>query len=71
MMFEELVDLDEKRLVALDVLMRQKDRVAKAYNKKFKSKTFNLEDLVWKVILLMDKKYRTLGKWSPNLEMAI
>ncbi|XP_045810928.1 uncharacterized protein LOC123905369 [Trifolium pratense] len=68
MMFDELVDLDEERLRALDTLTRQKERVAKAYNKKVKSKTFDVGNLVWKVILPMDKKDRVLGKWSPNWE---
>ncbi|CAJ2646963.1 unnamed protein product [Trifolium pratense] len=68
MMFDELVDLDEERLRALDTLSRQKERVAKAYNKKVKSKTFEVGNLVWKVILPMDKKDRVLGKWSPNWE---
>lgn len=40
MMLDELVDLDEKMLTLLDVLIRQKERVAKAYNKKVKVKTF-------------------------------
>lgn len=61
-MFDELVDLDEERLDALDVLMRHKERMAKAYNKKVKFKTFSLGDLVWKVILPMDQKDRTLSK---------
>ncbi|PNY14157.1 retrotransposon protein putative unclassified [Trifolium pratense] len=68
MMFDELVDLDEERLRALDTLSRQKERVAKAYNKKVKSKAFDVGELVWKVILPMDKKDRILGKWSPNWE---
>ncbi|CAJ2655544.1 unnamed protein product [Trifolium pratense] len=68
MMFDELVDLDEERLRAFDTLSRQKERVAKAYNKKVKSKTFDMGNLVWKVILPMDKKDRVLGKWSPNWE---
>ena len=34
-----------------------------------KSKTFNLGDLAWKVILPMDQKDRILGKWSPNWEI--
>ena len=33
-----------------------------------KSKLFVQGDLVWKVILLMDKKNRILGKWSPSWE---
>lgn len=63
-MFEELAQLDEDRLTALDVLVRQKKRVTKAYNKRVKSKTFNEDDLVWKVILSMDWKDRILGKLS-------
>ena len=66
MILDELVDLDEERLMALDILTRQKERVAKAYNKKVKSKLFAQGDLVFKVILPMDKKNRVLGKWSPS-----
>jgi len=68
MMLDELVDLDEERLTTLEVLTKQKERVAKAYNKKVKSKLFSQGDLVWKVILPMDKKNQTLGKWSPSWE---
>jgi len=39
--------------------------VAKAYNKKVKSKVFVQRDLVWKVILPMDKKNQILGKCLP------
>jgi len=70
MMLDELVDLDEERLTALDVLLRQKVRVAKAYNKKVKSKSFNVGDLVWKVLLPMEKKDKVLGIWSPNWEVS-
>ncbi|KAK2397321.1 hypothetical protein QL285_058904 [Trifolium repens] len=45
MMMDELVDLDEERLRALDVLIRQKERIAKIYNKKVKSKVFDVGDL--------------------------
>ncbi|XP_039686367.1 uncharacterized protein [Medicago truncatula] len=68
MVMDELTDLDEERLTALEVLARQKENVAKAYNKKVKSKFFAQEDLVWKVILSMDKKDRALGKCSPGWE---
>jgi len=40
MILNKLVDLGEERLIALDFLIRQKERVAKAYNKKVKSKLF-------------------------------
>lgn len=63
---DELVNLDEERLTALDMLIRQYDRVAKTYNKKVKPKAFLVYYLVWKAILLMDKKDRFLGKLSPN-----
>ncbi|XP_050875686.1 uncharacterized protein LOC127079331 [Lathyrus oleraceus] len=68
MMLDELVDLDEERLNALELLKRQKKRVENSYNKKVKIKSFSPEDLVWKVILPMDRKDRTLGKWSPKWE---
>jgi hypothetical protein len=65
MILDELVDLDEERLMALEVLTKQKERVAKAYNKKVKSKLFAQGDLVWKVILPMDKKSRVSGNGLP------
>ncbi|XP_039683800.1 uncharacterized protein [Medicago truncatula] len=68
MVMDELIDLNEERLTALEVLARQKERVAKVYNKKVKSKLFTQGYLVWKVILPMDKKDRVLGKWSPSWE---
>jgi hypothetical protein len=68
MMMDELVDLDEERLCALDLIKRQKERVEKFYNKKVKFKTFLIGDLVWKVILPIDRKDRLMGKWSPKWE---
>ena len=38
MMFDELADLDEERLVAMETLTRQKERVAKVYNRKVREK---------------------------------
>lgn len=68
MMFDELVDLDEERLAAMETLTRQKERVAKVYNRKVREKTFTIDVYVWNVILPMDRRYRTLGKWSPKWE---
>lgn len=68
MMLDEMVDLDEERLATLNTLIRQKEQVAKAYNKKVKSKAFSSGDYVWKVILHTDQRDRTPGKWSPNWE---
>ncbi|XP_050909043.1 uncharacterized protein LOC127122802 [Lathyrus oleraceus] len=68
MMTDELVDVDEERMLALESLRSQKEKVARAYNKKVKGKMFAVDDLVWRVILPMDRKDRVLGKWSPNWE---
>ena len=46
--------------------MKTKRRCCKRYNKKVKSKSFIVGDLVWKVLLPTDKKDKVLGKWSPN-----
>ena len=67
-MLDEMVDLDEERLATLDVLIRQKEQIARAYNKTVKSKVFSFGDYVWKVILSMDQRDKALGKWSPNWE---
>ncbi|XP_050877488.1 uncharacterized protein LOC127081260 [Lathyrus oleraceus] len=48
LMFDELTNLDEERLAAIDVLIRQKARVAKVYNKRIKMKTYAINDYVWK-----------------------
>ncbi|XP_057452239.1 uncharacterized protein LOC130744063 [Lotus japonicus] len=68
MMLDEMVDLDEERLLALDMLIRQKERIVRAYSKKVKSRSFIRGDYVWKVILPMDKRNRNYGKWAPNWE---
>lgn len=58
--------MDEEIMIALDMLIYKNERVSKAYNKKVKHKAFLVDELVWKVILPMDKKDIILGKWSPN-----
>lgn len=65
---DKLADLDEERLITLDVLIRQKECVAKAYYRKVKSKVFLARDYRWKVILPMDRRDKALGKYSPNWE---
>nr|KYP72165.1 Transposon Ty3-G Gag-Pol polyprotein [Cajanus cajan] len=68
LMYDELIFLDEERLIALQSLVQQKERVEKSYNKKVKAQRFRVGDLVLKVILPMDQKSRYLGKWSYNWE---
>ena len=68
MMMNELVDLDEERMLALEVLRIQKERIAGAYTKRVRGKVFSNDNLVWKVILPRDRKNKLLGKWSPHWE---
>ena len=48
--------------------MIQKNKVAQAYNKQVRRKSFEEGELIWKVVLLIGSKDRELGKWSPNWE---
>nr|KYP40123.1 hypothetical protein KK1_038551 [Cajanus cajan] len=67
-MYDELISLEEERLIALQNLVQQKERVEKSYNKRVKAQQFRVGDLVLKVILPIDQKSRYLGKWSYNWE---
>ncbi|GKV32763.1 hypothetical protein SLEP1_g41344 [Rubroshorea leprosula] len=67
-MILELEDLEGMRLMALDRLQTHKLKVARAYNKRVKSISLAVGDLVWKVILPPGKKDPRFGKWSPNWE---
>nr|KYP75515.1 hypothetical protein KK1_008254 [Cajanus cajan] len=65
-MYDELISLDEERLIAVQNLVQQKEKVERAYNKRVKIQRFRVGDLVLKVILPIDQKSRYLGKWSYN-----
>ncbi|GKV15421.1 hypothetical protein SLEP1_g26217 [Rubroshorea leprosula] len=67
-MILELEDLEGMQLTALDKLQMQKLKMARAYNKRVKSRSLAEGDLVWKVILPPGKKDPKFGKWSPNWE---
>jgi hypothetical protein len=51
---------------ALGEMEREKLRVARAYNKRVKEKSFYVGDLVWKTIFPIGSKSNKFGKWSPN-----
>jgi hypothetical protein len=55
-------------LKALKKMEKDKARVAKTYNKKVKSKSFQVGELVWQIILPTGSKSNQFGKWSPNWE---
>ena len=53
---------------ALKEIEKDKLWVARAYNKKVKSKFFQVGDLVWKTILPLGMKSNKFGKWSRSRE---
>ena len=66
LMMDNIDEVIDVRLKALKEIERDKGRVAKAYNKKVKSKSFQVGELVSKTILLIGSKSNQFGKWSPN-----
>ena len=65
-MMMELEAFDGKRLQVLDHIMIQKKKVAWAYNKRVRRKSFEEGELVWKVVLPIGVKDKEFGKWSHN-----
>ena len=68
-MLVELDDIDEQQIAALNSIMIQKKKVAFAYNKRIKPRSFSMGDMVWKVILPPRTKDHFLGKWSLDWEV--
>ena len=68
MMYDKLNVLDEERLIALENIIRQKEKVAKHYKSiiKGEEKIFSNWRSGLEVILPIDKKWKVIGKWSPN-----
>ncbi len=67
-MADEWEDLVQSRLRALAKVTRDKERVARHYNKKVVPKDFSEGELVWKLILPIGTRDSKFGKWSPNWE---
>ena len=67
-MMDNIDEVTYVRLKALKETKKDKARVAKAYNKKVRSKSFQVGELVWKTILPIGSKSNQFGKWSPNWE---
>jgi hypothetical protein len=68
LMMDNIDEVTDVRLKALKEIEKDKAQVAKAYNKKVKSKSFQVGELVWKTILPIRSKSNQFGKWSPNWE---
>jgi hypothetical protein len=69
LMVDRLDEASDERIKALGEIERDKLRVARAYNKRVKEKSFQVGDLIWKTILSIGSKSNKFGKWSPNWEV--
>ena len=68
LMMDRIDEVPEERFKALREIEKEKLRVAKAYNKRVREKSFQIGDLVWKTILPLGTKDNKFGKWSPSWE---
>jgi hypothetical protein len=68
LMMDNIDEVTDKCLDALEAIQNDKRRVARAYNKRVKAKSFQVGDLVWKTILPIGSKSNKFGKWSPSWE---
>jgi hypothetical protein len=69
-MMDNIDEVTDKRVIALGAIEMDKIMVARAYNKKGKAKSFQVGDLVWKIILPLRNKDRKFGKWLPSWECS-
>ena len=64
-MMDNINEVTDKRMKALKEIEKDKLRVARAYNKKVKGKSFQVGDLVWKTILPLGIKSNKLVNGRP------
>jgi hypothetical protein len=60
-MMDNIDEVTDKSIEALEEIEKDKRRVARAYNKKVKAKSFQVGDLVWKTILPIGSKSNKFG----------
>jgi hypothetical protein len=68
LILDRLDEVSDERVKTLGEIERDKLRVAKAYNKRVKEKSFQVGDLVWKMILPIGSRSSKFRKWSLNWE---
>ena len=68
LMMDNIDEVSDKRMQALQEIEKDKLRVARVYNKKVRAKSFQVGELVWKTILPLGTKSNKFGKWSPSWE---
>ena len=67
-MCQELELADDDKIMALENIKMNKEKVAKSYTEKVKRKQFTKGDIIWKAILPIGTKDPRFGKWYPNWE---
>jgi hypothetical protein len=67
-MMGKIDDVHESRFKALEEIEKEKIKIAKAYNKCVMEKSFQLGDLVWKMILPLGTRSSKFRNWSPSWE---
>ncbi|XP_062006042.1 uncharacterized protein LOC133723241 [Rosa rugosa] len=67
-MWQEHEDLSGQRLEALDNLVMEKQRIARAYDKRTRGRSYKEGELVWKAVLPFGEKLTGCGKWTPRCE---
>jgi hypothetical protein len=68
LMMDKIDDVPESRFKALEEIEREKVKRAKAYKKRITEKSFQVGDLVWKMILPLGTQSGKYGMWSPSWE---
>ena len=68
LMMDNIDEVSDKWLQALKEIEKDKLRVARAYNKKVRTKSFQVGELVRKTILPLGMKSNKFGKWSSSWE---
>jgi hypothetical protein len=65
---DKIDDVHESQFKALEEIQNEKIMIAKAYNKHVMEKSFQVGDLVSKMILPLGTWSGIFGKWSPSWE---
>jgi hypothetical protein len=71
LMLDRLDEVSDERMKTLGEIERDKLRVAKAYNKRVKKKSFQVRDLVWKTILPIGSRSSKFEKVVSKLGRAV
>jgi hypothetical protein len=66
LILDGLDEVSDERVKALGEIKRDKLRVVRAYNKRVKEESFQVGDLIWKMILSIGSRSNKFGKWSPK-----